>query len=74
MRREVTYYAFDGKKFDTEMECYEYEENHRDFLKIRGAIDTLKNYCRKSYCVNCPFFSSLQGCRFKLNTPNEWEV
>ena len=27
MRREVTYYAFDGKKFNTELECREYEEN-----------------------------------------------
>ena len=74
MTKKVTYVSFDGEEFDTEMECYEYEENHKDFLKICGAIDTLKNYCRKSYCINCPFFSSLQGCRFRLNAPNEWEV
>ena len=45
MRKKVTYVSFDGKEFDTEMECHEYEENHRDFLKVRGAIDTLKKYC-----------------------------
>ena len=33
MREKVTYIAFDGKEFDTEMECYEYEENHKDFFK-----------------------------------------
>ena len=74
MRKKVTYVSFDGKEFDTEMKCDEYEKNHGDFLKVRGAIDTLKKYCRESYCINCPFFSSLQGCRFRLNAPNEWEV
>ena len=74
MREKVTYIAFDGKEFDTEMKCREYEEKRRDLVKVSRAINTIKNYCRKSYCVNCPFFSSLQGCRFKLNAPNEWEV
>ena len=74
MREKVTYIAFDGKEFDTEMKCREHEEKHKDLIKMHRAMDTIKNYCRKSYCLNCPFFSSLLGCRFTLNTPNEWEV
>lgn len=30
MRKEVIYYAFDGKQFDTENECREYEKNKKD--------------------------------------------
>ena len=74
MRKKITYVAFDGKEFDTEMKCREHEEKCRDLVKVSRAINTIKNYCRKSFCTNCPFFSSLQGCRFTLNAPNEWEV
>lgn len=42
MRREVTYYAFDGKKFDTELECREYEKSKKDLQKEYEAINTLK--------------------------------
>lgn len=29
MRKEVIYYAFDGKKFSTEPECRKYEKNKK---------------------------------------------
>ena len=74
MREKVTYIAFDGKEFDTEMKCREHEEKRRDLVKVSKAVDTIKNYCRKSICTTCPFFSSLQGCRFTIETPDVWEV
>ena len=72
MTKKVTYIAFDGKEFDTEMKCREYEENHSKFAKVRKAIDTLKNYCRENGCDTCPFFNG--GCIFTGDTPNDWEV
>ena len=59
MREKVTYIAFDGKEFDTEMECYEHEESRTDFIKVRKAIDTIQNYCREKDCDKCPFFNPL---------------
>ena len=74
MRKKVTYIAFDGEEFDTEMECCEYEENHRGLIKTYKAIDTMKNYCREKDCFECSFFNPLQGCKFMVKMPQEWEV
>ena len=75
MRREVIYYAFDGKKFDTENECREYEKNKRDLQKAYKAINTLKNYCKRTACSACPFFCFDEPCcKLRVDTPNEWEV
>ena len=72
MREKVTYIAFDGKEFDTEMKCHEHEESRKDLVKVRRAIDTIKNYCKDSGCHTCPFFNG--GCIFTGDTPNDWEV
>lgn len=75
MRTEVTYYAFDGKKFDTEYECREYEKSKRDLQKAYKAINTLKNFCKRTACPNCPFSDfDKQCCKLKVNTPTGWEV
>ena len=74
MREKITYIAFDGKEFDTEMKCREHEENHKSIIEVRRVVDTIKNYCRKNYCGDCPFFDSLQSCKFTENTPEYWEV
>ena len=74
MREKITYIAFDGKEFDTEIECREQEEKRRDLVKVSRAINTIKNYCKDSGCHTCPFFSSLQGCKFTVETPDGWEV
>lgn len=71
MKEKVTYIAFDGKEFDTEMKCREHEEKRRDLVKVRRAIDTIQNYCREKDCVECPFFNPLQDCKLKM--PLEWE-
>ena len=71
MRKKVTYIAFDGKAFDTENECHEYEESSRNLIEVRRAIDTIQNYCREKDCVECPFFSTLTDCKLKM--PLEWE-
>ena len=72
MRKKVTYIAFDGKEFDTEMKCREHEEKRKDIMEVHRAIDTIQNYCREKDCVECPFFSPLQDCKLKM--PLEWEV
>lgn len=75
MRREVIYYAFDGKQFDTEHECREYEKNKKDLQKTYEAINTLKNFCNRYNCSNCPFYNFNDGsCRFEMRVPCEWEV
>lgn len=75
MRREVTYYAFDGKKFDTELECREYEKSKKDLQKEYRAINTLKNFCNKHTCSNCPFYGISDGfCKFKARAPAYWKV
>ena len=71
MREKVTYIAFDGKEFDTEMKCHEHEENRIDLMEVHRAIDTIQNYCREKDCDKCPFFSPLQDCKLKM--PLEWE-
>lgn len=74
MRKKVTYIAFDGKEFDNEMKCREHEESRKDLVKVSRAIDTIKNYCKGRGCYTCTFFSSLQGCKFTVETPDGWEV
>ena len=75
MRREIIYYAFDGKKFDTELECREYEKSKRDLQKAYKAINTLKNFCNKHTCSNCSFHGiSDSFCKFKTKIPSQWEV
>ena len=75
MRREIIYYAFDGKKFDTEYECREYEKSKRDLQKAYKAINTLENYCKRTACSACPFFNfDERCCKLRIDTPSEWEV
>lgn len=75
MREKVTYIAFDGKEFDTEMKCREHEEKRRDLVKVSRAINTIKNYCKGNDCSNCPFYGvSDCFCKFKTKIPSEWEV
>ena len=71
MRKKIAYVAFDGKEFDTENECHEYEENCENLVDVRKAIDTIQNYCREKDCDKCPFFSPLLDCKLKM--PLEWE-
>ena len=71
MRKKVTYVACDGKEFDTEMKCHEYEESNRNLVEVCRAIDTIQNYCREKDCDKCPFFSALTDCKLKM--PLEWE-
>ena len=71
MKEKVTYIAFDGKEFDTEMKCREHEEKRKDLVKVHRAIDTIQNYCREKDCDKCPFFSHLRDCKLKM--PLEWE-
>ena len=71
MRRKITYIAFDGKEFDTQMKCREHEESCKDIMEVSRAIDTIQNYCREKDCVECPFSNSLHDC--KLQMPLEWE-
>ena len=54
MKKENVYVASDGKKFDTEKECNNYED-------VCNAIKTLDNYCMKTNCDKCPFFNSSES-------------
>ena len=71
MREKVTYIAFDGKEFDTEMKCREHEESSRNLVEVSRAIDTIQNYCREKDCDKCPFSTPLNDCKLKM--PLEWE-
>ena len=38
MRKEIIYIAEDGKRFNNEKECQEYEEYNISFMKLSGVI------------------------------------
>ena len=72
MREKVTYIAFDGKEFDEEWKCLNYEERQEMLPKAHKAIQTLRKYCRVGACSSCPFLIN-NGCYFKSHVPSEWE-
>ena len=74
MKREITYIAFDGKRFNTEQECCKYEKERKSIQKAYKAINTLENYCKRTSCSNCPFCNfEKYECKFMQNIPSRWK-
>lgn len=70
-----TYKAFDGKVFDTEEECIEYEKSILNDINISHVIDalkTLKNICKTFSCAECPINIFNNGCPIESELPEKW--
>ena len=75
MKKEVSYIAFDGKRFNTETECRKYEKEQNSLQKVYKAINTLKNYCKNKECACCSFFDfDKSRCKFIKDIPCRWLV
>lgn len=75
MRKETitVFIANDGRKFNTEEECIDYESKREQFF---NAIQTIKDYCYfRVECSNCPFFDCLSNkCWLVTKEPYDWNI
>ena len=73
MKKEISFIAFDGKRFNTETECCKYEKGQKSIQKAYRAIHTLATFCEKTDCASCPFCNlEKYGCKFMQNFPSRW--
>lgn len=72
---KILYVAEDGKAFETEQECKQYETEHLAFIeRIESALKELKNFCLNHYednCDGCPFCEEDGTCRY-ADFPHYW--
>ena len=76
----ITYTAFDGTVFNTEVECLEHENplnplTHRKIM-IQQHAESIIGFCKSmEYCEQCPFLDEITGdCKFSACSPLDWEV
>lgn len=70
---EIIFKAFNGKVFDTEKECVEYE--FAQAREIKRMLEKVKDYCNfysEKECSNCPF-DTRNGCLIDC-CPFGWEI
>lgn len=72
------YKAEDGKMFDNEPDCLEYEGKVSKYTEeIWTSMWTIKKICDGRACSNCPFYnfdSEVQtACFLKQRNPCSWE-
>lgn len=61
----IKYQAEDGKSFDTEEKCLEYEERLLQVKEILNLIPVVKEICsEQEECSDCPFYAGCGCCRF----------
>ena len=74
MRIETKYIAENGRVFDNETECREYEEKILTYIEMAREI---KDMCNKhEYCEDtCPFYNN-GGCKLNHNDdfPHTWDI
>lgn len=77
MKEIRKYEAFDGKIFDNETECLDYENQFEEIKKTREAVKTVMDYCasHETSCNSCIFYNSYQEeCGFLYRSmPDEWD-
>lgn len=73
MKKIYKYEAFDGKMFDTEIECVQYENSHEEIRKIKEAAKTIANYCATIDCRNC-IFTHKDSCIMSDFAPCDWKI
>ena len=57
---KVMYIANDGKQFETEKECLDYE----DKATAKEVLEKIKAICEKNNCFKCPFQGNNVNCVF----------
>ena len=82
MEKIEMYRAFDGKAFETENECAEYEtalrkERASIAMDFFNALSALDQACARSGCRDCPFRSACyklgSGASFISYIEPEWK-
>lgn len=70
----VIFESFDGRQFETEEECRQYEKEYG--LRVIDSIHTIQNYCKQfASCGECPFWQRSDDsidCMFCKDTPETW--
>ena len=72
----IKYQAEDGKSFDTEEKCLEYEKRLLQVKEILNLIPVIKRICAENgVCSLCPFYREF-GCGFGdgENAPYHWSL
>lgn len=70
-----TYKAFDGKVFDTEEECIEYEKSVVDISNIIEILKRTRDICHSFECFECPLRSSNNNsCPASDDVPENWYI
>ena len=70
-----TYKALDGKVFNTEEECIEYEKTLINSVEIDNIITILKrtrDVCKTFACSDCPINKTNNGCPIESSVPEKW--
>lgn len=73
--KNITIYeAYDGKEFDTEQECIDYENNNEEIMKARESARVLRDFCQNHNrnCYSCIFYNN-NFCKFDMDSPAFWE-
>ena len=69
---KIRYEAQDGKIFDTEQECKQYEIETAKFVeRVKSVIKELRYFCSNTQCSNCPFCNKDDICYF-TDRPCNW--
>lgn len=77
---KIWYEAKDGKLFDTEQECKQYETEYLAFIeRVKSTLkhaDSIIDFCKSmEYCEECPFLDEVTGyCKFNACSPLDWEI
>ena len=75
---KLCYKAEDGKIFDTEQECIQYETEKSNIMKdTKNFVKRAKSFCRQFYenCEGCPFYRKrhdYSSCSFN-GSPLDWD-
>ena len=74
IEQRSVYIACDGKEFETEEECINYEETLAD---INFALKTIKQLCmaHKGECCSCVLYdNSYRQCILRERYPSYWHL
>lgn len=68
------YIAEDGREFQNEQECKDYEENCKLSKEFDETLKAVEEYCRCHECdERCMFYYCDGGTNCLLNEPYNWD-
>lgn len=89
IENRIFYIANDGKEFDNEKQCLQYEERLKEAESMKSHVEALQAYCKKNFvpkldfdgniredvcqAINCAFHYGCSSCQLEIH-PIDWEV